>query len=93
VGKQYTDNSGDQSPYESVNDENFVDAYTVFHGMLGYDFARWLKPFSGLTLQLHVQNIFDILYNTHGQYNSIFDIHEFFPAAERHFFLNAKFEF
>jgi outer membrane receptor protein involved in Fe transport len=87
VGKQYTDNFGDRGPYESVNDENFVDPYTVFHGMLGYNFAQWLKPLSGLTLQLHIQNIFDTLYITHGEGN------EFFPAAERHFFLNAKFEF
>ena len=85
VGKQFTDNFGDQSPYASVTDENFVDAYTAFHGVLAYDFGKTLS-LSKLSLQLHIQNIFDTLYNTHGEGA------QFFPAAERHAFANLKFE-
>lgn len=75
VGKRYTDNF--------KNENNTVDPYTVFHGTVAYDFGKWL-PFPGLILQLHVQNIFDTLYITHGEGE------EFFPAAERHFFVNAR---
>ncbi len=77
VGKFYTDNF--------QNEENTVDAYTVFHGMLGYDFGKLLKMKS-LLVQLHVRNIFDTLYIAHGEGS------DFFPAAERHFFVNAKIE-
>lgn len=86
VGKQYTDNFGDRGSYESVNDENFVDPYTVFHGMVGYNLARWTGALSGLTLQLHVRNIFDTLYIAHGTGE------EFFPAAERNVFMSLKVE-
>lgn len=76
VGKFYTDNF--------KNEENTVDARTVFHGMIGYDlpFALGLKK---AILQLHVQNIFDAVYITHGEGDS------FFPAAGRHAFLNLNF--
>jgi len=86
VGKQYTDNFGGRGPYESVNDENFVDAYIVFHGMMGYNLARWMGVLSGLTLQFHIRNIFDTLYIAHGTGE------EFFPAAERNVFMNLKIE-
>ncbi|RMH86252.1 MAG: TonB-dependent receptor [Calditrichaeota bacterium] len=75
VGKQYTDNF--------ANEAHTVDPYTVFHGTVGYNLGRWL-PVKEFILQLHIQNIFDTLYITHGEGD------EFFPAAERHFFVNAK---
>lgn len=78
VGKQYTDNF--------KNEKNTVDAYTIFNGLLGYDFGRWIKPLSGLMLQLHIQNIFDTLYIAHGTGE------DFFPAAERNVFMNLKIE-
>ncbi len=77
VGKQYTDNFKDE--------ENTVDPYTVFNGMLGYTFTRG-SMLGGLSLQLHVQNLFDKLYIMHGEGE------EFFPAAERQIFVNAKYE-
>jgi iron complex outermembrane receptor protein len=77
VGKQYTDNFKDE--------ENTVDPYTVCNGMLGYTFMRG-SMLGGLSLQLHVQNLFDKLYIMHGEGE------EFFPAAERQIFVNAKYE-
>ncbi|MCB0303907.1 MAG: TonB-dependent receptor, partial [Calditrichaeota bacterium] len=77
VGKQYTDNF--------QNEANIVDAYTVFNGMIGCRLSR-LAPLSQITLQLHIQNIFDRLYITHGEGA------DFFPAAERHFFVNMMVE-
>lgn len=78
VGKFYTDN------FE--NEQHTVDAHTVFHGVLGYDLGRFLQSRKGFLLQLHVRNIFDKLYIAHGEGS------DFFPAAERHFFVNAKIE-
>jgi iron complex outermembrane receptor protein len=77
VGKQYTDNF--------KSEENTVDPYTVFNGMAGYSFGRG-SALPGLSLQLHVRNIFDKLYITQGEGE------EFFPAAERQIFVNAKYE-
>ena len=77
VGKQYTDNFR--------NEENTVDAYTVANGMFGYHFTNRFG-LAGLTIQLHLQNIFDTLYITHGEGSS------FFPAAERQVFVNTKVE-
>ncbi len=77
VGKQYTDNF--------KNEQNTVDSYTVFNGMMGHTFARG-SMLGGLSLQLHVQNLFDKLYLMHGEGD------EFFPAAERQIFVNAKYE-
>ncbi len=78
VGKFYTDN------FE--NEENSVDAYTVFHGVFGYEFGKILNA-KTVYLQLHVRNIFDNLYIAHGEGSG------FFPAATRNFFVNAKIEF
>ncbi len=75
VGKQYTDNL--------KNEENTVDAYTVFNGVIAVDLSRYSGA-SGLMLQLHFQNLFDTLYITHGEGTS------FFPAAERQIFANVK---
>jgi len=41
---------------------------------------------SSLKIQLHIQNIFDTLYISHGEGTL------FFPAAERQVFVNAQFE-
>lgn len=77
VGKQYTDNF--------KNEQNTVDPYTAFNGYIGYRFGTG-SPVSGLTLQVHAQNLFDKLYATHGEGE------EFFPAAERQIFLNVKYD-
>lgn len=77
VGKQYTDNF--------KNEDNIVDAYTVFNGMLGYHFDNRFG-LQGWTIQVHLQNIFNELYITHGEGSS------FFPAAERQIFVNTKVE-
>jgi iron complex outermembrane receptor protein len=77
VGKKYTDNF--------KNEQNTVETFTVFNGMLGYGFAGE-STLSGLSLQLHLQNMFNRLYLTHGEGE------EFFPAAERQAFVNLKFE-
>jgi len=77
VGKQYTDNF--------KNERNTVDAYTVFNGYAGYRFGVG-SPLGGLTLQVHVQNLFDKLYAMHGEGS------DFFPAAERQIFVNVKYD-
>lgn len=77
VGKQYTDNF--------KNEQNTVDAYTVFNGYFGYRFGVG-SPLAGLTLQVHAQNLFDKLYAMHGEGA------DFFPAAERQIFINVKYD-
>lgn len=77
VGKKYTDNF--------KNEQNVVEAYTVFNGEAGYRFSRH-STLAGLTLQVHVQNLFDKLYIAHGEGDG------FFPAAERQVFINLKYE-
>ena len=76
VGKKYTDNCG--------NEQNTVASFTVFQGNTSYAFRR--GALSGLSLQMHVQNLFNRLYIAHGEGA------DFFPAAERHLFLNARYE-
>ncbi len=77
VGKQYTDNFNTEG--------NFVDPYLIFNGMLGYKFRNVLGM-GDVTLQLFVVNMFDRLYITHGESD------EFFPGAERHFYLQSRIE-
>ncbi len=77
VGKQYTDNF--------KNEDHTVDPYTVFNGMLGVRIPD-IAGLSSLKIQLHIQNIFDTLYISHGEGTL------FFPAAERQVFVNAQFE-
>jgi iron complex outermembrane receptor protein len=77
AGKQYTDNF--------KKEENTVDPYAVFNGMIGFNFARG-SVLNGLSLQMHVQNLFNKLYLMHGEGE------DFFPAAERQAFVNAKYE-
>lgn len=76
VGKQYTDNC--------KNEHNTIDRYTVFHGNAGYEFRR--GSLAGVSLQVHAQNLFNRLYISHGEGE------EFFPAAERQVFVNARYE-
>ncbi len=77
VGEQYTDNFKDE--------QNTVEAYTVFNGYAGYRFGAG-SPLAGLTLQVHAQNLFDKLFAMHGEGS------DFFPAAERQIFLNMKYD-
>ncbi|MCK6558309.1 TonB-dependent receptor [candidate division KSB1 bacterium] len=77
VGKQYTDNF--------KSEENTVPAYTVVHASAGYRLPFGAAQ-SGLSLQLHVQNLLDRLYIAHGEGD------EFFPAAGRQVFVNLKYE-
>lgn len=77
VGKKYTDNFR--------NEQNVVEAYTVFNGEAGYRFRRH-STLAGLTLQLHIQNLFNKIYIAHGEGDG------FFPAAERQVFVNLKYE-
>jgi len=77
VGKKYTDNF--------KNEQNMVDAYTVFSGVVGYGFSRD-SALAGLSLQMYMQNLFNRLYIAHGEGEA------FFPAAERQVFVNLKYE-
>ncbi len=83
-GKKYTDNFGDR--YFQIFGEtrdNTVAPYTVFHGTASYACDR--LGLRGLTLQAHVQNLFNTLYIAHGEGA------DFFPAAERQMFVNVKY--
>lgn len=75
VGKQYTDNF--------QNELKSVDAYWVFNGYVSYK-MRASSNLPAVTLQFHVRNLFNRLYIAHGEGS------DFFPAATRQFFLNAK---
>ncbi len=85
VGKQYTNNYGDQSVFYGMAADNVVDPFTVFNGMIGYTFPS-TAGLSGINLQLHVENIFNTIYILHGEND------EFFPAAGRQVFMNARFD-
>ncbi|MCF7804915.1 MAG: TonB-dependent receptor [Candidatus Marinimicrobia bacterium] len=76
VGKQYTTNFEEE--------EFVVDPYNVWDARFGYRF-----PVSGgsLNLTLTVNNIFDVLYATHGEGG------DFFPGATRNYFLSMKYDF
>jgi iron complex outermembrane receptor protein len=76
AGKLYTDNC--------EKEEHTVSPYAVVNGNMGYAFRS--GALAGLALQMHVQNLLDRLYISHGEGA------DFFPAAERQWFLNAKFE-
>lgn len=78
VGKQYTDNS--------ASEENSVDAYTLFNLSAAYKLDEILNT-GNIILQLHIQNLLNSLYISHGEGS------DFFPAATRQFFVNMKWEF
>jgi iron complex outermembrane recepter protein len=90
VGKQYTDNSEDNRQNPTLRNAPgyiplVVDPYTTVDLSLGYDLGRQLgmKKFE---IRLNINNLFDTLYETHGEGLS------FFPAATRNVFLFTKFE-
>lgn len=75
VGEQFTDNTANQS--------RRVSPYTVMNASSAYDIGSLIGR-SGLRIQLHVQNLFNTLYITHGEGDS------FFPAADRQIFTSLK---
>ncbi len=79
VGKSYTDNFQNVS---TPNLEKTVDAYTVWNGWLAYEPPVSSTP--GIGFQVQVNNIFDLLYASHGEGD------EFFPAADRNIFASVK---
>lgn len=90
VGKQYTDNSEDNRQNPGLRNNPgyiplIVDPYTVFDLSLSYNLGKQLglKDFE---IRLDVNNLFDTLYETHGEGLS------FFPAATRNVLLFTKFE-
>ena len=90
VGKQYTDNSEDnrQNP-TARNTPGYiplvVDPYTVVDLSFSYNLGHQLG-IKGLELRFDINNVFDTLYETHGEGLS------FFPAATRNFLVFTKFE-
>jgi iron complex outermembrane receptor protein len=78
VGSFYTDNT--------KNDQNKVDAYTVFDLDGSYEIRRDASGLS-LTVRAQVRNLFNTLYMASGQ--GI----EFFPAAERNYTIALTFGF
>jgi iron complex outermembrane recepter protein len=90
VGKQFTDNSQDNRQNPGLRaaagySPLAVPAYGLADFSASYDLGRKLGM-KGFEIQLTVNNLFDILYETHGEGLS------FFPAATRNFLLFARFE-
>ena len=81
VGKQYIDN------FE--NEDTVVEPYSIFNGIIGYDVGSHVG-LRELSIQFHVQNIFDKLYLAYGRSNSLFPTGEYFPGSERQLFINLK---
>ncbi|MCK5547395.1 MAG: hypothetical protein KAI64_00160, partial [Thermoplasmata archaeon] len=76
IGKQFLDNS--------ESDDFSIEGYSVENLLLSYDF-RHVPDLAGLTAQLHVNNLFDTEYETHGFVDS--GIAYFVPAAGRNVYL------
>lgn len=90
VGKQYTDNSEDNRQNPTMRNTPgyiplVVDPYTVMDLSFSYDLGPQLG-LKRLEVSLSVNNLFDTLYETHGEGLS------FFPAATRNFLLFTKFD-
>lgn len=88
VGKQFTDNSEDnrQDPQaRNVPDYTplVLDSYSVADLELAYNLGRILGA-KRLEVRLHINNLFDALYESRGESTS------FFPAATRNAFLGLK---
>lgn len=88
VGTQFTDNSEDnrqtpQSRQTPGYDPLKVDAYTVVNMGLAYDLAPIIGS-DRFEIRVDVNNLFDRLYETHGEGTS------FFPAATRNVFVWTK---
>jgi len=93
VSDQFTDNFENMrqvtvngNSYQVFDYDNKVDPYTVVNLWFSYKFgsAIGVIGLNGLELKLQVNNLFDNLYATHGESG------EFFPAAERNFFLSVN---
>ncbi len=85
VGAQYTDNSEDnrQTPQTRQTlgyDPLKVDPYTVVNLGLAYDLSR-ITGSDRCEIRLNINNLFDRLYETHGEGAS------YFPAATRNLFV------
>ena len=90
VGKQYTDNSEDNRQTPQVRqtpgyDPLRVEAYTVVNLGLAYDLSK-VTGSDRFEIRLDINNLFDRLYETHGEGAS------FFPAATRNLFLWTRIE-
>ena len=81
VGKQYIDNL--------ENEDTIVEPYSIFNGIIRYDVGSYVG-LRELSVQFHVQNIFDKLYLAYGRSNSLFPTGEYFPGSERQLFINLK---
>ncbi|MCX7761370.1 MAG: TonB-dependent receptor [Candidatus Kryptonium sp.] len=85
VGDFYTDNFN-LIPSNNVGKiDRKVDAYTVFDLTVGYKFDKVLG-FKNVELKLQVNNLFNALYAASGVGD------EFYPAAERNYFVSIGFE-
>ena len=86
VGDFYTDNFN-LIPSNNVNRiDRKVDAYTVFDLTAGYKIDKVLS-FKNVELKLQVNNLFNALYAGSGVGD------EFYPGAERNYFVGIGFEF
>jgi iron complex outermembrane receptor protein len=90
VGKQYTDNSEDNRQNPTLrNTQGYiplvVDPYTTVDLSLSYNLGHQLG-LKGFEIRIDINNLFDTLYETHGEGLS------FFPAATRNILLFTKFE-
>lgn len=80
VGDFFTDNL--QDPDRTPDPGRTVDAYTVFHGWIGYRFD--LPGGSMAEARVQVNNLFDTNYIAHGEGEN------FFPAAPRNVFASLQ---
>jgi iron complex outermembrane recepter protein len=80
IGAFRTDNFGNKAAFDNV-----VDAATVVNLNAMYDVGR-LGPLAAIRLRLQVQNLFDTIYVAGGNGT------EFFPAAERNWFVGVDVE-
>ena len=83
VGEFYTDNN--QNPGRGAPDPaRTVNAFTVVHSWMTVKLpsGSWMR---NLDLQVHVNNLFNRFYASHGEGD------EFFPAAERNIFASLRF--
>jgi iron complex outermembrane recepter protein len=79
VGESYTDNFQNRS---SPDPSKTVDAYTVCNGWFSYDLS--VSSTQSIELQLQVNNMFNLVYASHGEGDN------YFPAATRNFFASMK---
>ncbi len=90
VGKQYTDNSEDNRQNPTLRNTPgyiplVVDPYTVVDLSFSYNLGQQLG-LKGFEIRFDINNLFDTLYETHGEGLS------FFPTATRNILVFTKFE-